>query len=64
VRFAWWGGEESGLLGSRHHVQELNRTGELWRVALNLNFDMLGSPNFVSPPRPAPFSPTPRTYRV
>ena len=46
VRFCWWGGEESGLLGSRAYVAMLNRTGQLYRVALNLNFDMLGSPNF------------------
>jgi Zn-dependent M28 family amino/carboxypeptidase len=27
-------------------VNKLNATGELYRVALNLNFDMLGSPNY------------------
>lgn len=46
VRFCWWGGEESGLLGSRAYVKMLNATGQLPRVALNLNFDMLASPNF------------------
>jgi len=46
VRFCWWGGEESGLLGSRAYVKMLNATGQLRRVALNLNFDMLASPNF------------------
>ena len=25
VRFAWWGAEESGLLGSEHYVGELSR---------------------------------------
>jgi Zn-dependent M28 family amino/carboxypeptidase len=34
------------LLGSRAYVNKLNATGELYRVALNLNFDMLGSPNY------------------
>ena len=46
VRFCWWGGEESGLLGSRAYVASLNASGQLHRVALNLNFDMLGSPNY------------------
>ena len=46
VRFCWWGGEESGLLGSRAYVKTLNETGQLSRVAANLNFDMLASPNF------------------
>ncbi|KAJ1484966.1 hypothetical protein T484DRAFT_1795352 [Baffinella frigidus] len=27
---------------------ELNRTGELGEVAMNLNFDMLASPNFIT----------------
>ena len=47
LRFAFWGGEEEGLLGSAHYVQHLT-SKELNRIALNLNFDMLGSPNPVS----------------
>ena len=49
VRFAFWGAEESGLLGSEHYVNDLveNDPDELDDIALNLNFDMLGSPNFV-----------------
>jgi len=47
VRFAFWGAEELGLLGSTAYVTELAGNGELANVALNLNFDMLGSPNFV-----------------
>jgi Zn-dependent M28 family amino/carboxypeptidase len=49
VRFAFWGAEEFGLLGSEHYVDDLlkNDRDELDRIALNLNFDMLGSPNFV-----------------
>jgi Zn-dependent M28 family amino/carboxypeptidase len=46
VRFAFWGAEEFGLLGSEHYVESLTDE-ELDNIALNLNFDMLGSPNFV-----------------
>jgi Zn-dependent M28 family amino/carboxypeptidase len=46
VRFAFWGAEEFGLLGSEHYVSNLPEE-ELDNIALNLNFDMLGSPNFV-----------------
>ncbi|MEM7029999.1 MAG: M20/M25/M40 family metallo-hydrolase [Chloroflexota bacterium] len=45
VRFAFWGAEEFGLLGSRHYVEELSRT-ERNNIALNLNFDMIASPNY------------------
>ena len=44
VRFAWWGGEELGLLGSDDYVAGLTPE-ERARIALYLNFDMLGSPN-------------------
>jgi Zn-dependent M28 family amino/carboxypeptidase len=46
VRFAFWGAEEFGLLGSEYYVENLS-DDELDNIALNLNFDMLGSPNFV-----------------
>jgi Zn-dependent M28 family amino/carboxypeptidase len=46
VRFAWWGAEESGLLGSEHYVANLTKR-DIKNIALNLNFDMIGSPNFV-----------------
>ena len=48
VRFAWWGAEEIGLLGSKHYVSHLNATNRtaLGHIALNLDFDMLGSPNW------------------
>ena len=46
VRFAWWGAEESGLVGSTFYVNSLS-DAELDRIALYLNFDMVGSPNFV-----------------
>ena len=46
VRFAFWGAEESGLLGSEHYVDSLSDTA-LSRIVANLNFDMVGSPNYV-----------------
>jgi Zn-dependent M28 family amino/carboxypeptidase len=46
LRFAWWGGEEAGLLGSTAYVEDLSQA-ELDRIALYLNFDMVGSPNYV-----------------
>lgn len=45
VRFAWWGAEESGLLGSQHYVDSLRPAAQR-KIALYLNFDMVGSPNF------------------
>ncbi|MQA16232.1 MAG: M28 family peptidase [Pseudonocardiaceae bacterium] len=44
VRFAWWGAEERGLLGSQAYVSGLSQEQQL-DVALYLNFDMVGSPN-------------------
>ena len=46
VRFAWWGAEESGLVGSTYYVGELSEA-ELEEITLYLNFDMVGSPNHV-----------------
>lgn len=46
IRFAWWGAEEFGLLGSEHWVANAPQA-ELDRIALNLNFDMVASPNYV-----------------
>ncbi len=46
VRFAWWGAEESGLVGSSDYVANLSQA-EKDRIALYLNFDMIGSPNYV-----------------
>ena len=45
VRFAWWGAEESGLLGSEHYVADLSED-EAEDIALYLNFDMVASPNY------------------
>jgi hypothetical protein len=47
LRFAWWGAEELGLIGSSEYVEDLERTGELDRIALYLNYDMVGSPNYI-----------------
>ncbi len=46
VRFAWWGAEESGLVGSNFYVNNLSQV-EREKIALYLNFDMIGSPNHV-----------------
>jgi Zn-dependent M28 family amino/carboxypeptidase len=45
LRFAFWGAEEEGLLGSQHYVDTLgDAVGDIYA---NLNFDMLASPNYV-----------------
>ena len=46
LRFAWWGAEEEGLIGSTAYVEELP-PAELDRIALYLNYDMVGSPNYI-----------------
>jgi Zn-dependent M28 family amino/carboxypeptidase len=46
VRFAWWAAEESGLVGSQHYVDSLTKR-EIKNTAVNLNFDMIASPNYV-----------------
>jgi Zn-dependent M28 family amino/carboxypeptidase len=46
VRFAFWGAEEEGLFGSQHYVDTLTKS-ERKAIMLNLNLDMVGSPNFV-----------------
>ena len=46
VRFAFWGAEENNLLGSQYYVDSL-RPNQLARHYANLNFDMVGSPNYV-----------------
>jgi len=45
VRFAFWGTEEAGLVGSTRYVEGLSDR-ERERIALYLNFDMLGSHNY------------------
>ena len=46
LRFAFWGAEELGLIGSEAYVADLSQA-EQDRIALYLNFDMVGSPNYV-----------------
>ncbi|MET8312404.1 M28 family peptidase [Micromonospora sp. NPDC005173] len=46
VRFAWWGAEESNLVGSTFYVNSLSEA-QIADLALYLNFDMVGSPNYV-----------------
>ncbi|MGN9781612.1 M28 family metallopeptidase [Nonomuraea sp. ZG12] len=45
VRFAFWGAEEFGLLGSQHYVDALPAE-EREKITLYLNFDMIASPNY------------------
>ncbi|WP_229072602.1 M28 family metallopeptidase [Actinoplanes sp. DH11] len=46
LRFAFWGAEEAGLLGSEHYVANLTEAQRA-TIYANLNFDMVGSPNYV-----------------
>jgi Zn-dependent M28 family amino/carboxypeptidase len=46
VRFIWFGAEEQGLFGSEFYVSSLPAE-ELAKIDLMINFDMIGSPNFV-----------------
>ncbi|KAL7628026.1 Aminopeptidase Y [Parahypoxylon ruwenzoriense] len=45
VRFAWWAGEEEGLLGSDYYVEVLPQEENL-KIRLFMDYDMMGSPNF------------------
>jgi hypothetical protein len=47
IRFMWFSAEESGLLGSEAYVDSLPPE-ERSKIAAMLNFDMIGSPNFVN----------------
>ncbi|MDH6698683.1 M28 family metallopeptidase [Streptomyces griseoviridis] len=44
LRFAWWGAEELGMVGSRAYVNGLS-TANRAKISGYLNFDMIGSPN-------------------
>ncbi|MFF1352228.1 M20/M25/M40 family metallo-hydrolase [Streptomyces sp. NPDC058322] len=44
LRFAWWGAEESGLIGSAQYVGKLS-AAERRRIDVYLNFDQAGSRN-------------------
>jgi Peptidase family M28 len=49
IRFAWWTGEEIGLLGSEYYVTQLkkNSPNELKAHKINIDTDMIASPNYV-----------------
>ncbi len=61
VRFAFWGAEEVGQVGSVQYVDNLSPT-EAANIALYLNVDMLGSPNFVPSVYEADYSVLPPTF--
>ncbi|MGW7367070.1 M28 family metallopeptidase [Streptomyces sp. NPDC054841] len=44
LRFAWWGAEELGLVGSKYYVNNLP-SADRSKISGYLNFDMIGSPN-------------------
>jgi Zn-dependent M28 family amino/carboxypeptidase len=46
IRLAWWAAEESNLVGSTYYVNNLAQA-ERDKIALYLNFDMVGSPNYI-----------------
>lgn len=46
VRFAWWAAEEVGLVGSTVYVEQLDAMQRA-SILTYMNFDMIGSPNFV-----------------
>ena len=46
IRFAWWGAEELGLIGSTAYVEGLTQA-ERDRIAMYMNYDMVGSPNYI-----------------
>jgi len=43
IRFAWWGAEESGLVGSLHYTSKLSEA-EADKIKYYFNYDMIGSP--------------------
>ena len=46
VRFAWWGAEENGLVGSTYYAAPLSQR-EVDKIDVMLDYDMLASPNYV-----------------
>ncbi|KAL8733536.1 MAG: hypothetical protein Q9181_003535 [Wetmoreana brouardii] len=45
IRFVWVSAEEFGLLGSKYYVSTLS-AAQKSQIRLNLNFDMIASPNY------------------
>ena len=46
VRFAWWGAEENGLVGSTYYASTLSQR-EVDKIDVMLDYDMLASSNYV-----------------
>ncbi|WP_209324256.1 M28 family peptidase [Brevibacterium renqingii] len=46
IRFGWWGAEEVGLVGSTKYVESLGES-ELGKIKAYMNFDMIGSDNYI-----------------
>ncbi|HWK27367.1 MAG TPA: M20/M25/M40 family metallo-hydrolase [Solirubrobacter sp.] len=46
VRFAWWGAEENGLIGSSYYAKNLTNA-EVAKIDVMLDYDMLASPNYI-----------------
>ena len=46
IRFGWWAAEEQNLVGSTDYVTGLSQA-ERDRIALYMNYDMVGSPNYI-----------------
>lgn len=46
VRFSWWSAEETGTVGANNYVASLSQE-DLDKIRLYLNFDMIGSPNYL-----------------
>jgi Zn-dependent M28 family amino/carboxypeptidase len=46
LRFIWFGGEELGLLGSEHYVNNLTPT-EASHIGYDLDADVFGTPNYI-----------------
>ena len=53
LRFAWWGAEESGLIGSFEYFTNADfgllnvAPEEIEKISSYINFDMIASPNFI-----------------
>jgi Zn-dependent M28 family amino/carboxypeptidase len=46
IRFAWWGAEENGLIGSYYYLDNLSAS-DVRNIAIYLNADCIASRNFV-----------------
>src|SRR6478609_590862 len=46
IRFAWWGAEENGLVGSSYYAENLSQA-EVDKVDVMLDYDMLASANYI-----------------